>query len=256
LGIPAHVLHRHQQVAIVALVAHGQLLQQLQQRGAGVPVPGGRRGGDVVAAQGRHRHHAARRDAGLAGKGQQRALDRLERGLRPRWLDRVQLVHGKHQAGHAQQLRQQAVAARLRQQLHRLGGDVQLGDVHQHHGGIAAGRGGDHVAGVLLVAGCVGDDELAPPGGEVAVRHVDGDALLALGLQAVGEQREVDRGAGGALFQRIQLVGQDGAAVEQQPADQRALAVVHAAGGEEAQGLVLQFRPGVVMGGGGRVHQK
>ncbi len=35
----------------------------------------------------------------------------------------------------------------------------------------------------------------AAPGGEVAVGDVDGDALLALGAQAVGEQREVD-GAG------------------------------------------------------------
>ena len=69
-------------------------------------------------------------------------------------------------------------------------------------------------------------------GGEVAVGHVDGDALLALGLQAVGQQREVDRWPGALLFQRVELVGQDGAAVEQQAADQRALAVVHAAGQE------------------------
>ena len=40
--------------------------------------------------------------------------------------------------------------------------------------------------------GRVGDDELAPRRGEVAIGHVDGDALLALGLQAVGEQGEVD----------------------------------------------------------------
>ena len=32
-------------------------------------------------------------------------------------------------------------------------------------------------------------------GREVAVRDVDGDALLALGLQAVGQQREVDLAA-------------------------------------------------------------
>ena len=75
--------------------------------------------------------------------------------------------------------------------------------------------------------------------GEVAVGHVDGDALLALGLQAVGQQRQVDRRAGGLLLQRVELVGEDGAAVEQQPADQRALAVVDAAGGEEAQGSVV-----------------
>jgi hypothetical protein len=41
------------------------------------------------------------------------------------------------------------------------------------------------------VAGRVGQDELATRSGEVAVRDVDRDPLLALGPQAVGEQREV-----------------------------------------------------------------
>jgi hypothetical protein len=51
------------------------------------------------------------------------------------------------------------------------------------------GRGaGDHVAGILLVAGRVGDDELALVGGEEAVGDVDGDALLALGGEAVDQQ--------------------------------------------------------------------
>ena len=52
-------------------------------------------------------------------------------------------------------------------------------------------RAGDHVARVLDVPGGVGDDELALGRGEVAVGDVDGDALLALGPQAVGEQRQV-----------------------------------------------------------------
>ncbi len=50
---------------------------------------------------------------------------------------------------------------------------------------------GHHVARVLDVAGRVGDDELPQWGGEVAVGDVDGDALLALGPQAVGEQGQV-----------------------------------------------------------------
>ena len=59
--------------------------------------------------------------------------------------------------------------------------------------GEVCGRGtGGHVAGVLLVARSVGDDELATLGGEVAVGDVDGDALLALGAKAVGELSEVD----------------------------------------------------------------
>jgi hypothetical protein len=85
--------------------------------------------------------------------------------------------------------------------------------------------------------GGVGNDELARLGGEVAVGHVDGDALLALGLQAVGEQRQVDRVAGRAALQHVELVGEDGLAVEQQAADQGGLAVVDRAGGEKSERL-------------------
>ena len=54
------------------------------------------------------------------------------------------------------------------------------------------GRGaGDHVARVLDVAGGVGDHELALRRREVAVGDVDRDPLLALGPQAVGQQRQV-----------------------------------------------------------------
>jgi hypothetical protein len=73
----------------------------------------------------------------------------------------VELVDGKHDAGHAQQVDQQRVAAGLHQQLQLRVVPVQLGGVHQHHGGVGAAGGGDHVAGVLLVAGRVANDELA-----------------------------------------------------------------------------------------------
>jgi hypothetical protein len=71
-------------------------------------------------------------------------------------------------------------------------GEHALARVDQDDRQVGGGRGGDHVAGVLLVARRVGDDVLARAGGEVAVGDVDGDALFALGLQAVGEQRQVD----------------------------------------------------------------
>ena len=67
-----------------------------------------------------------------------------------------------------------------------------------------------------------------------AVGDVDRDALLALGAQAVGEQREVEP-VDAALLDVRELVGQHGLGVVQQPADQRRLAVVDAAGGGEAQ---------------------
>ena len=42
------------------------------------------------------------------------------------------------------------------------------------------------------MAGRIGDDKLAPVGGEEAISDVDGDALLALGSQTVDQKGEVD----------------------------------------------------------------
>jgi hypothetical protein len=91
---------------------------------------------------------------------------------------------------------------------------------------------------VLLVAGRIGQDELAPRRREVAVRDVDGDPLLALGPEAIGEQGEIDRPGGPVLrrlFDRLHLVLVDRLRVVQQPADERALPVVDAAGGAGPQ---------------------
>lgn len=91
----------------------------------------------------------------------------------------------------------------------------------------------------------VRDDKFALGGGEIAVGHVDGDALLALRLQAVHQQRQVQLLAGGAELlavglQRLQLIFIDLLGVVQQAADKGALAIVHAAAGEKAQqALVL-----------------
>ena len=68
---------------------------------------------------------------------------------------------------------------------------------------------------------------------EIAIRDVDGDALLALGLQAVDEQREIGHFARGAPAAAVvgdggELVVEHLARVVQQAADQRALAVVDA----------------------------
>ena len=78
---------------------------------------------------------------------------------------------------------------------------------------------------------------------EVAIGDVDGDALLALGAQAVGEQREIDlaRRGGAFAFDRPHLVFVDRLRVVEQAADQRRLAVVHAARGREAQQILLAF---------------
>ena len=106
---------------------------------------------------------------------------------------------------------------------------------------------GDHVARVLLVSRRVGDDELAPVGGEEAIRNVDGDALLTFGGQAVDEQREIEIAALRADFfrvgfERLELVFEDELRLVQQPADQRGLAVIDAAAGDEPQQALVLVR--------------
>ena len=70
------------------------------------------------------------------------------------------------------------------------------------------------------------------------MRDVDRDALLALGAQAVGQQREVRARRRGARRRRLdvrELVGQQRPGVVEQPADQGRLAVVDRAGRGDAQ---------------------
>jgi hypothetical protein len=93
------------------------------------------------------------------------------------------------------------------------------------------------------VARAVGDDELAFLG-RVAVGDVDRDPLLALGLETVQEQREVDLAAGRPLLlavarDRGELVLVDQLRVVQEPPDQGALPVVDRAAGEEPQELLV-----------------
>ena len=104
-----------------------------------------------------------------------------------------------------------------------------LARIDQDHRAVRGRGAGHHVAGVLLVARGVGDDELALFGGEEAVGDVDGDALLALGGKPVDQQREVDLFTLGARalgvgFQRGEPILEDHLRIVEQPADQRRLA--------------------------------
>ena len=98
-------------------------------------------------------------------------------------VDEVHLVDAQHEVRDAEQRREERVAPRLL--------DDAVAGVDEDQREVGGRRAGDHVARVLDVAGGVGDDELAGRRREVAVGDVDRDALLALGAQAVGEQREV-----------------------------------------------------------------
>ena len=136
-------------------------------------------------------------------------------------VDEIHLVDAEHEVLHLEQRRDHRVAARLLEH--------PLARVDQHEREVGGGRAGHHVARVLHVPGRVGDDELAARSREVAVGDVDRDALLALGAQAVGEQREVGvveaAIAAGALH-RFELILEDLLRLQQQTPDERALAVV------------------------------
>ncbi len=149
-------------------------------------------------------------------------------------IDQVDLVDGEHDVTDAEQRDDDRVAVRLGQQT--------LARVDQQDREIGVGGAGRHVAGVLLVTGRVGDDERKRLSGRAnSDRHdVDRDALLALGLEAVDQQREIDVGAGRAVLLRValqsgELVVEDQLLLVEQAADQRRFSVVDGAAGEEAQ---------------------
>src|ERR1051325_8512523 len=135
------------------------------------------------------------------------------------------------------------VPAGLRQQA--------LASIDENDGGIRRGRPGYHVAGVLLVARRIGNDEFAPGCGEIAVRNINGDALLAFSPQAVSQERKINRPIGAidsALLNGEQLVFIDGLSVIEQAPDQGRFAVVHAPGcGKAQKPFLLYCRYGEVL---------
>ena len=158
----------------------------------------------------------------MAGKRGEFGPDRLKYPLAV--AHQVDLVHRQHDVPDAEHGADKGVAPGLHL-------DAAPG-VHQQYRHVRPGRAGDHVAGILLVAGGVRDDEFAHPRGHEAVGDVDGDALLALRLQPVHQQREIDIVAGGAeflaiLLQRDKLVVRDRMGVVEQPPDQRRFAIIH-----------------------------
>src|SRR3954470_18486153 len=99
-------------------------------------------------------------------------------------VDKVHLVDGGNDSRDAEQGCDASVTPSLIED--------SFAGIYQHNRDVSGGRASGHVTGVLLVARSVGNDEFAFWRGEVAVRHIDGDALLALGAQAIGKLGEVD----------------------------------------------------------------
>ena len=207
--------------------------------GPRIPGRAGAAARNIVAEARRERDRLDVPEAELGREARELAGDPLEH--RPVEIDQIDLVHRQHDMADAEQAHDDGVAAGLRQQ--------SLARIDQQHGQLGIGGAGRHVAGVLLVAGRVGDDEGAPRRGEIAVGDVDGDALLALGFQAVEQQREIDIGADGAVLlgiagERGQMIVEDQVLLVEQPADQRRFAVVDRAAGEKRKAGGVGVRDG------------
>ena len=232
-----HPLHRHPEALLGEVVVDGHRLEEPEQGGAVVPRGVRRRLDDVVAAQRgqRDERHVAQPDA--LGELAVLVLDRTEHVVRE--VDQVHLVDRHHDPLDAEQRHEVAVTAGL--------GEHALAGVDEDDRHVGRRRAGDHVAGVLLVARGVGDDELAVLGGEEPVGDVDRDALLALGRQPVEQQREVEVAAlradlGRVDLERGEMVLEHEVRLVQQPTDQGALAVVDAAARDEAQQALVLVR--------------
>jgi len=255
-GVPSGVLRTQGELdrepeALGRRVGRGwQRLQQLQQARPVVPRRARRPIDDVVAQQGRHRQRDGPIQPELSGHSRHLVGDR---GVARRVeVHQVDLVDRDDDVGDAQQRGHREVAPGLFQH--------PLADVDQQHQRIGGARARDRVAGVLHVPGAVGQDEGPVGGGEVAVGDVDGDPLLALGPQAIGEQRQIHVPQPLGLTRagdRVQLVGEHRLGVVQQPAHQGGLAVIdRPGGGQPQQGSALAGRARRDHGRGCSTHQK
>ena len=154
----------------------------VEQRRPGIPGHRRRAVGDIVAGQRRDRNDGGFGESEALGHGAKFRLDLLEALLRPAHL--VHLVDGQHHAFDADEIADRGVTAGLAL-------DAVAG-VDQEDGDIGMGGARRHVARVLLVPGKVDDDEAAVRRLEITPSDVDGDALLALGLEPVEQEAEID----------------------------------------------------------------
>ena len=63
--------------------------------------------------------------------------------------------------------------------------------INNYKRGIGSRRPGNHIAGVLNVAGSISNNELAFRRCEITVSHVDGNSLFAFGSKSIGNQSQV-----------------------------------------------------------------
>ena len=116
--------------------------------------------------------------------------------------------------------------------------DDAFAGIDQNNGEVGGGGACDHVARVLDMARRIGNDEFPARRGKVAVGHIDRDALLTLGAEAVGEESQIHNGiasAARAFLDGYELVLENTLGVVEQASDESGFAVINRTGGGEAK---------------------
>src|SRR6185312_12589265 len=108
--------------------------------------------------------------------------------------------------------------------------------VDDQHRAVRLRGAGDHVAQKFGVTGRVDQHDVARAGAEADLRGVDGDALVALGLQRIEQERPFERHAAPRAdrLQHLQLAFGQAAGLVQQASDQGGFTVVDMADDDDA----------------------
>jgi hypothetical protein len=222
------VLNRQAQRQLRRAQRRAQAGQRLHHGGAVVPGHGCRGGrGDVVAVAGGDRDDEAGAEAD--------AVEVLRVGLadlvvaRLGESHRVHLVDDHSDLPDAQQMQEETVEARLL--LDALAG------VDQHQRGVGARRARDHVLDEFTVPGRVDDHVVARRRAQPDLGGIDGDALVALGLEGIHEERPFE-GHAAPLAHRLdglELALGQRAGIVDQATDEGRLAVIDMADDDDAQ---------------------
>ena len=101
-----------------------------------------------------------------------------------RITDQIHLVDGDDDMPNAEDRHDDAVPLRLRQDA--------FARIDEQHGEVRSRGACRHIAGILFMAGRIGDNELALRGGEIAISDVDCDPLLAFGRKPIDQQCEIE----------------------------------------------------------------
>ena len=151
-------------------------------------------------------------------------------------VDAVHLVDDDGDLPHAQEMQQIAVPPCLFADA--------FGGVDDENGGVGLRRAGDHVAEEFSMAGRVDQYDVARGGAKADLAGVDGDALIALGLQRVEQERPFKRHAapGADGLQVFQFAFGQAAGFVQQASDQGGFAVIDMADDDDAHQRTLKER--------------